>query len=292
MLKSMTGFGRGEGETGLGRILVESRSVNHRYCEIGIKLPKRLAPFEARIKEMIRSLVSRGKIDVSVKLDSTGEERIQLAVDLNLASQYYKALQSLKETLQVKDDITLELIAAGKDVIMVREEAGEIEPYWQEIVPILQRSLQDMDSMKRSEGESLRKDLQERLEQIAREFETIKLQYPFRLGAYQTRLHERLRALLEGSEIDASRFQQEVAFLAERMDITEEVVRAESHLSQFAVLLKGTEPVGRKLDFLLQELNREANTVTSKANDAEISQRVVEIKSELEKIREQVQNIE
>jgi uncharacterized protein (TIGR00255 family) len=292
MLKSMTGFGRGEGETGLGRILVESRSVNHRYCEIGIKLPKRLSPFEARIKEMIRSLVSRGKIDVSVKLDSTGEERIQLAVDLNLASQYYKALQSLKETLQVKDDITLELIAAGKDVIMVREEAGEIEPYWQEIAPILQRSLQDMDSMKRSEGESLRKDLQERLEQIAREFETIKLQYPSRLGAYQTRLHERLRALLEGSEIDASRFQQEVAFLAERMDITEEVVRAESHLSQFAVLLKGTEPVGRKLDFLLQEMNREANTVTSKANDAEISQRVVEIKSELEKIREQVQNIE
>jgi len=292
MLKSMTGFGRGEGETGLGRILVESRSVNHRYCEIGIKLPRRLAPFEARIKEMIRSLVSRGKIDVSMKLDSAGEERIQLAVDLSLASEYYKALQSLKETLQVKGDITLELIAAGKDVITVREEAGEIDPYWQEIAPILQRSFQDMDGMKRSEGESLGKDLQERLEQIARELETIKLQYPSRLGAYKTRLHERLRALLDGSEIDASRFQQEVAFLAERMDITEEVVRAESHLSQFAVLLKGKEPVGRKMDFLLQEMNREANTISSKANDAEISQRIVEIKSELEKIREQVQNIE
>src|SRR3990170_8677797 len=160
MLKSMTGFGRGEGETSLGRILIESRSVNHRYCEISLKLPKRLAPFETRLKEMIRSHVSRGKVDVSVKLDSVGEERIQLVADLNLAIQYYRALQSLKEGLGLNDDVTLELIAAGKDVITVREEAGEIEPYWQEIVPILQRSFQDMDRMKRSEGESLNKDLQ------------------------------------------------------------------------------------------------------------------------------------
>ncbi len=292
MLKSMTGFGRGEGETRLGKVLIESRSVNHRYCEISIKVPRRLAPFEARIKEMIRTQVSRGKIDVSVKLDSAGDERIQLAVDMNLAVQYFKALQSLKEVLQLKDEITLELIAAGKDVITVREEAGEIEPYWEEIAPILRQSFQDMDGMKRLEGETLMKDLKERLEEIARQFEAIKLQYPSRAEPYQARLRDRLRALLEGSEIDASRFQQEVTFLAERMDITEEVVRAESHLSQFGVLLKGKEPVGRKMDFLLQELNREANTISSKANDAEISQRVVEIKSELEKIREQVQNIE
>ena len=292
MLKSMTGFGRGEGETRLGKVLVESRSVNHRYCEISIKVPRRLAPFESRIKEMIRTQVSRGKIDVLVKLDSAGDERIQLAVDMNLAVQYFKALQSLKEELQLKDEVTLELVAAGKDVIGVREEAGEIEPYWEEIAPILRQSFQDMDGMKRSEGETLMKDLKERLEEIARQFEAIKLQYPSRAESYQVRLRDRLRALLEGSEIDASRFQQEVAFLAERMDITEEVVRGESHLSQFVVLLEGKEPVGRKMDFLLQELNRETNTISSKANDAEISQRVVEIKSELEKIREQVQNIE
>jgi uncharacterized protein (TIGR00255 family) len=292
MLKSMTGFGRGEGETSLGRILIESRSVNHRYCEITIRLPRRLAPFEARIKEMIRSQVSRGKIDVSVKLDSAGEEKFQLAVDLNVASQYYKALQSLKEALGLKDDITLELVAAGRDVITAKEEVGEIEPYWLEVAPILQRSYQDMDNMKGLEGESLRKDLEERLEQITHQFEAIKLQYPSRVEACQVRLRERLRALLDGPEVDASRFQQEVAFLAERTDITEEVVRAESHLAQFLVLLKGKEPVGRKMDFLLQEMNREANTISSKANDAEISQRVVEIKSGLEKIREQVQNIE
>lgn len=292
MLKSMTGFGRGEGETSLGKILIESRSVNHRYCEMSIKLPRRLFPFEPRIKEMIRSQISRGKIDVSVKLDSSGEGKIQLAVDLNLANQYYHALQSLKEALHLKDDVTLELLVAGKDVITAKEETGEIEPYWQEIAPILQRSFQDLDNMKRAEGESLKKDLQDRLEQIAGQFQSIKLQLPARVEAYQTRLREKLRTLLEGAEVDPLRFHQEVAFLAERIDTTEEIVRAESHLSQFAGLLQGKESVGRKLDFLLQELNREANTISSKANDAEMSQRVVEIKSELEKIREQVQNIE
>ena len=292
MLKSMTGFGRGEGETGLGKVLVESRSVNHRFCEISIKVPRRLAPFEVRIKEMVRAQVSRGKIDVSLKLDSAGDERIQLTVDMNLATQYFKVLQSLKEELRLKDEITLELIAAGKDVITVREEAGEIEPYWEEISAILRQSFQDMDGMKRSEGETLMKDLEERLREISRQFEAIKFQYPSRVESYQGRLRERLRILLEGTDVDALRFQQETALLAERMDITEEVVRAESHLSQFIVLLKGQEPVGRKMDFLLQELNREANTISSKANDAEISQRVVEIKSEIEKIREQVQNVE
>jgi uncharacterized protein (TIGR00255 family) len=149
-----------------------------------------------------------------------------------------------------------------------------------------------MDDMKRLEGESLTKDLQQRLEHIAKQLQIIKQQFPSRLKTTLTRLQDRLRSLLEGMEIDPSRFQQEVAFLAERTDITEEIVRAESHLAQFSTLLEGNEPVGRKMDFLLQEIHREVNTVSAKVNDAEISQRVVEIKSELEKIREQVQNVE
>jgi uncharacterized protein (TIGR00255 family) len=149
-----------------------------------------------------------------------------------------------------------------------------------------------MDEMKRLEGETLVKDLQQRLEKIVELLDEIKEQSPLHFAAYRNRLHEKIRSLLGGIEMDASRFQQEVAFLAERTDITEEIVRAESHLAQFVILLKAEEPVGRKLDFLLQEINREVNTVSAKANDAEISQRVVEIKSELEKIREQVQNIE
>ncbi len=292
MLKSMTGFGRSEGETSLGRVFVESRSVNHRYCDINIRLPRRLLLFEARIKELIRSQLSRGRIDVFMKLDTGGEEKVQLNVDLHLAEQYYRALQSLRETLQIKDKITLGLLAGAKDLITAKEESIDLEPYWEEIVLILKQSLRDMDEMKRLEGEGLAQDLRQRLERIAQELEGIKQQYPSRLDAYRNRLQERLRSLLGGIEIDSNRFQQEIAILAERTDITEEIVRTESHFSQFFSLLQADEPVGRKMDFLLQEINREVNTVSAKANDAEISQRVVEIKAELEKIREQVQNIE
>jgi uncharacterized protein (TIGR00255 family) len=292
MLKSMTGFGRGEGETSLGKVFVETRSVNHRYSDINIKLPKRLTPFENRIKEIIRTQVSRGKVDIFLKLDSLGEENVQLSVDLHLAEQYYQALQSLKESLHLRDKISLELVAGAKDVITAKEETGDLEPFWQEVLPILKRSFQDFDDMKRSEGEILLKDLQQRLERITQQLNEIKHLFPARLEAYQNRLHERIRSLLVGIDVDPSRFQQEVALLAERTDITEEIVRAESHLTQFLTLLNAKEPVGRKMDFLLQEIHREFNTVSAKANDAEISQRVVEIKSELEKIREQVQNIE
>jgi uncharacterized protein (TIGR00255 family) len=288
----MTGFGRAEGETTLGKVVVESRSVNHRYCDISIKLPKRLSLFENRIKEIIRSQVSRGRIDVSLRLDAVGEERAQLSVDLELAQQYYRVLQELKEKLQLKDEITLNLMAGAKDIITAKEESGDIEPYWEEILPILKESFKNMDDMKRLEGESLTRDLQKRLEHIFQQLQMIKQQFPAQLKASFNRLHERLRSLLEGMEIDPLRLQQEVAFLGERTDITEEVVRAESHLVQFSSLLEGNEPVGRKMDFLLQEINREVNTVSAKANDAEISKRVVEMKSELEKIREQVQNIE
>jgi len=292
MLKSMTGFGKAEGESSLGRVFAEFRSINHRYCDISIKLPKRLAPFETRIKEMIRSEVSRGRVDVSLRLDTIGEGRLQLNVDLHLAEQYYKALMTLKEKLQLKEDITLGLLAGAKDLITAKEEMEDVEPYWQEIVLILKQSLKAMDDMKRWEGELLAKDLQQRLERIRGEMESIKQQFPSFLNAYWNRMHERLRSFLAGAEVDYTRFQQEVAFLAERTDITEEIVRAESHLTQFSALLKSEESVGRKMDFLLQEIHREVNTISAKANDAEISQRIVEIKSELEKIREQVQNIE
>jgi uncharacterized protein (TIGR00255 family) len=292
MLKSMTGFGRAEGETTLGKAVVESRSVNHRYCDISIKLPKRLSLFESRIKEIIRSQVSRGRVDVFLRLDTVGEERVQLSVDLELAQQYYRVLQELKEKLQLKDDITLNLLAGAKDIITTKEETGDMEPYWEEVLPILKQSFKNMDDMKRLEGESLTQDLQKRLENIAQQLQMIKQQFPSHLKATFSRLHERLRSLLEGMEVDPLRFQQEIALLGERTDITEEVVRAESHLAQFCSMLEGNEPVGRKMDFLLQEIQREVNTISAKANDAEISQRVVEVKSELEKIREQVQNIE
>jgi uncharacterized protein (TIGR00255 family) len=292
MLKSMTGYGRAEGETTLGKVVVETRSVNHRYCDINIKLPKRLTPFETRVKELIRSQVSRGRIDVSLKVNDVEGEKVQLHVDFLLAQQYYKVLQELKEKLQLQDEVTLALLAGAKDLITAKEEVGDIEPYWQEMIPIFKRSFKEMDEMKRSEGEVLAKDLQLRLEKVDQQLEEIKHGFQSSLEAYQNRLRERIRSFLENIEVDSNRFQQEVAFLAERADITEEIVRTESHLAQFGFLLGGEDPVGRKMDFLLQEIHREVNTISAKANNAQISQRVVEIKSELEKIREQVQNIE
>jgi uncharacterized protein (TIGR00255 family) len=184
------------------------------------------------------------------------------------------------------------MLAGAKDLIAGKEEMEDVEPYWHEMEPILRQALKAMDQMKRSEGKMIGKDIQARLKKIAQEANVIREQFPSRLRAYQERLRERLLGLLSGMEVDPSRFQQEIAMLAERTDITEEMVRAESHLGQLAGLMEKGESTGRKLDFLLQEIHREINTASSKVNDAEISQRAVEIKSELEKVREQVQNIE
>ncbi|MCX8116518.1 MAG: YicC family protein [Desulfobacterota bacterium] len=292
MLRSMTGYGKGEGETTLGRLTVEVRSVNHRYSDINLKLPKRLSVFEPRIRELIRSRASRGRIDLSVKLEATADEKIRLQIDTELADQYVRALLELKERFHLQGEITLELLAGAKDVIVAKEESGEVEPYWREMLPILQRSLDGLDEMRRAEGEALARDLRIRLSQIQHHLEAIETRLPSHLEAYQERFRERLKGLLQGVEVDPLRFQQEIALLTERLDVTEEIVRTKSHLQQLASLFEEREAVGRKMDFLLQEIHREVNTISSKASDAYMSQRVVEIKSELEKIREQVQNVE
>ncbi len=288
----MTGFGRSEGETRLGKVQVESRSVNHRYSDINIKIPKRFVIFENRIKEMIRSQVARGRVDVTIKIDSLESEKVHLQADLHLAEQYVQALLALKERFQLKGEISLELLAGAKDLITAKEENGDLEPYWEEVAQILNRSLKEMDAMKCLEGEILRRDIELRLGQIHQKLQEIESHSAFSLEAYHRRLRERVRTLLDGVELDPNRLYQEIALFAERVDITEEIVRAKSHLHQFTQFFLSKEPIGRKMDFLVQEIYREINTISSKANDAEISQWVVDIKSELEKIREQVQNIE
>lgn len=288
----MTGFGRAEGKTTLGKILVESRSVNYRYCDINIRLPKELVSLELRIKELIRSHVSRGRIDFVLKMEWNGEKKSELIIDLKYAEQYLRILQILKDQFQLKGEVTLELFASLPNLITMKEEPVEIETSWEELRPILHQALRAMDEMKCSEGEVIAKDLKERINRIREQLDEIKKFFPLHIEQYQNRLKERLQHLLARVEVDPLRFQQEAAFLAERMDITEEVTRVESHLRQLNTLFDGEESVGRKMDFLIQEIHREVTTLSSKANDATISQRVVEIKSELEKIREQVQNIE
>jgi uncharacterized protein (TIGR00255 family) len=288
----MTGYGSGEGETALGKVVVEIRSVNHRYCDISLKLPRRLNPLEGRIKEMIRAEVARGRVDVFVKLDAKGEGKVQFDVDLSLAEQYFRALQILIEKFGLKGEISLEHLTGAKDLITAKEAVEDVESCWSEIASVLKQAVHDMDRMKQNEGATLGRDIGQRLDRISQLLEEVRFNFPLALKAYQDRLKERLRTLLDGTELDPARLQQEIAYWLERTDITEEMVRAESHLTQFRALLVGAEPVGRKMDFLLQEIHREVNTISSKANDAETSQRAVEMKSELEKIREQVQNIE
>ena len=249
MLRSMTGFGRSEGETGLGRISLEVRSVNHRYLDVSLRLPKRLGLFESRIKEMVRSKISRGKIDLTLRLDSSGEGKVEFSVDSSLAEQYYQALKTLKEGLGLAGEITLDLLAGAKDIITAKEESEDVEPYWNQILPILHQVLQQIVEMKGVEGESLARDIEQRLKGISLLLAEIKGQFTKSFESYRSRFHDRLRSLLEGTSVDPSRFEQEMALLAERMDITEEIVRAESHLAQLNHVLRNEEAIGRKMYF-------------------------------------------
>ena len=235
---------------------------------------------------MIRSEVSRGRVDLTLRLDTIEEGKVQFDVDFALADQYYKVLQQLKERFGMPGEITLELLAGAKDLILAKETVEDVEPYLagdgSHPETVFERNGQHEEG---GRGISRERPRFSAWTGFHRPLKTFGSSFASSQKAYQERFRERLQTLLEGTELDPSRFQQEVAFWVERTDITEEMVRAESHLKQFRTLFGSQDPVGRKMDFLLQEIHREANTISSKANDAEISQKVVEIKSELEKIQ-------
>jgi uncharacterized protein (TIGR00255 family) len=291
-VESMTGYGSAEGDSFLGSVSVEVRSVNHRFCDITIKLPRRLYPFEGRIKESIKSRFSRGRIDMTVRLDSTERNRCRVEPDMKLAQQYLQALRTLKAKLRLKGEITLDMITQAKDIIVSVEDEEDVDEHWEEIWQVVERSLDALKAMRKHEGEEMAADLRKRVQAVRGLLERIKTRAPVVHEDYRQRLDRRLQNMVEGMDLDPLRLNQEVAFFAERSDISEETVRMTSHLVQLEQMMDADEPTGRKLEFLLQEVHREANTVSSKANDETISQTVVEIKGELEKIREQIQNIE
>jgi len=292
MVRSMTGYGIGQRVVSLGKVTAEARSNNHRYLDISLKLPKKLSPFETRIKEMVKAHFSRGRFDISIEMDSGGRDQYKLEPNIEAAQMYVHALETLKSKLNLSGEVTLDMVLRAKDVITVKEVEGDIDPLWEEISGVVLSCLEALEAMRESEGRNLALDLEGRLKRIARHMEEVKRRSPSILEGYRKRLLERLSEMTEGLEIDRWRLHQEVAYLAERSDITEEVVRVESHLRQFGQMLELDEPLGRKMDFLLQEIHREVNTISAKANDVVISQKVVEIKAELERIREQIQNIE
>jgi uncharacterized protein (TIGR00255 family) len=292
MIKSMTGYGRAESMVGGEKIVVEVKSTNHRYCDIFLRIPSKYSSLENEIKGLILSRLSRGRIDLFLQLESEEGEEQNLELNEPLAQRYYLLLKQLKENLQLPEEITLSTILTQKDVIVSRP-ANQNEVYeWEALKNPVSSAVDELVKMREEEGSVLKNDILSRLKNIILLVEVIESISHSALKDHQKSLSEKIQALCDNVEIDEARLAQETAYLVEKSDITEELVRAKSHLLQFKSWLDSEDAVGRRLDFLIQEINREVNTIGSKSYKAEISLKVVEIKNELERIREQVQNLE
>jgi uncharacterized protein (TIGR00255 family) len=289
---SMTSFGQGEKKIDGTTWTVEIRSVNHRYSDIHLKLPRRLAALEERIKKEISSYHARGHIDVTVNAAGGQEETPRLAANLPLAREYYQSLLTIKQELGLPHPPDLALLASFRDVITPVERSEDLEHLWSGIREALAAALEGGLVMRRQEGAALRQDLQARLASLAETVGSIEEVVPALIRKKQAALQERLDNLLQGVDIDPARLAQEIATMADRSDVTEELVRLRSHIRQFHHFLEIDEPAGRRLDFLLQEFLREINTLASKISDAAVAHQTVELKNEVEKMREQVQNLE
>ncbi len=292
MIKSMTGYGRGEGTDESKRAEVEIKSFNHRYCDVQIHLPRRLNSFEGQVRKLVRQRVVRGRIEVYVQIDDASPAEQKLEVDLDLAREYLGGLRLLQEKLGIPGEIKLESFINFREIFTRQEVEPNLEKEWAVLQAAVEKALISLDKMRQEEGAILAQDFQQRLQSVAEFLHRIEERAPLALQSYHQRLQQRVQDFCLGEQIDEARLVQEIAYLAERSDISEEVVRMKSHLHQFGEMLTRAEPMGRKLEFILQEINREANTIAAKASDAETAQLVVEIKSELEKMREQVQNVE
>ncbi|MCZ6799587.1 MAG: YicC family protein [Nitrospirae bacterium] len=292
MLKSMTGFGKREASHGGLTLSVEMRSVNHRHREVALRLPKGFWEIEDKLKALIYRQCARGRVDVTASLGGGKESSKTLSWDRGLAKQYSQALREMQRELKVKGEVDITLLAGYRDIFSFGEKAAIDEKVQKMLTRLVTQALGDLDGMRRREGKMLQTDLTKRVHGIEKVIRTIERRTPMVVREYAERMKKRVGQLLDGEPVDQGRVAQELAVYAERCDVTEELIRLDSHVAQFHLLLKESEPVGRKLDFLLQEMGREVNTIGSKANNADISGLVVELKSELEKIREQVQNIE
>ncbi|HHW13953.1 MAG TPA: YicC family protein [Firmicutes bacterium] len=292
MVRSMTGFGRGEAVGRRYRVTVEVRTVNHRFLDTAIRLPKAATALEERARALVATRLKRGRVEVFANLEEVGDEPRPVRVDLPLARGYREALEGLRTSLGLAGEVTLAMLLDMPGVVTA-EEAIDPEALWPVLEEALTAALDEVVHLRETEGERLAGDLEKRLAVVGREIEAIAERAPAVSEEYRARLQERVQEILGETPVDEGRLLQEVALLADRVSITEELVRLRSHLTEAASTLAGTEAaVGRKFDFLLQEMNREINTIGAKASDVQIARGVIAVKAELEKIREQVQNIE
>ncbi len=292
MIQSMTGYGRSEVCNERLHLTVEARSVNHRYLDVSLRYPRPYAPLETRMKRLVGAHFARGRIEIKFVEQRSDGGRWTLALDHTLAQEYYDAIQALQERLALSGNIDLNTILNLREIFSVEEAPGDIEEAWELIAQGLEETLQSLKHMRLQEGAFLCNDLQTRMQTIAHYIDDIRQRVPHVVIVYRQRLDQRVKELFEKFELDADRLSQEAVLFAERSDVTEELTRLESHMQAFDRLLTSPEAIGRKIEFLVQEMHREINTIASKSNDADISQRVVDVKSEFERIREQIQNVE
>jgi uncharacterized protein (TIGR00255 family) len=292
MIRSMTGYGSAEIEREGQRLSAEVRSVNHRFCEVSIRAPKLVSPFEDQVRQLIQDRFARGKINLTITWSGVGETGETLKVNETVADQYVELLSRLRERYRLDSGLDLRTLAGLPDVFSWEHTALSDEQTWALLQDLVHRACDNMGTMKAREGDALAKDFAMRLELIRVELERIAERAPLRPLEAKDRLMTRLKPLLADVEMDPLRIAQEVAMMADRLDCTEECVRLSAHIDQYRTLIEGPELAGRKLNFLLQEMNREANTIGSKANDVEMARAVIVIKEELERLREQVQNVE
>lgn len=292
MIKSMTGFGRGKSQAEGMECLVEIKTVNHRYSDIYIKIPRQISFLEDKVREVVSKSVSRGKADVFISFDDFGEDSRSIQIDEGLAKTYIDTLRLLKDKYQLQDDISVSLIAKFPDVLKVEKVEQDEEKIWSLLNEALESAIESLISMRSIEGEGLKNSILERTDYIENIVKEIGIRAPEVVKEYKCKLENRIKELMDQQIVDENRMATEVAIFADRCNIDEELVRLDSHIGQLRETLQSGQSVGRKLDFLVQEMNREINTIGSKANDLNITKFVVDIKSELEKIREQIQNIE
>lgn len=292
MIRSMTGFGRQQAPWQDGSVTVEMRSVNHRFLEIGCRLPRPLSHLEDSIKKAVQQRCARGRVDITVSVQGGKGRAGSVNLDQTLAKQYYQALHTLKKSLKLSGSIDLALISGLRDVVSISDQPAEDPKLEKAVQRLTTQALTDLAAMRAGEGKALAEDMRTRIQTIREHKTLVAGRSPLLAQEVYNKMKLRVEKLLGSDTPDLPRLFQELAVYADRGDITEEIVRLDSHMIQFEQTLNSIEPVGKTLDFLLQEIGREVNTIGSKANDAEIAGQVVLMKAELERIREQVQNVE
>ncbi len=292
MIASMTGFGRAERKEDRIELTVEIRSLNNRFLDVELRVPKNIMAFEQEIKELVRSQISRGRISVTITAKGEEEGAVGLTIDKPLAAKYVKQLRELSIDLGLDDSIKLEQLLNFPDIFMVDNSEVAERNIWAPLKKTVERAIADLKTMRLREGEEIKKDLQARVAGMDAIIKNIEIHSKKHSKEVLKKLNERIRGLTKSNALDEDRLEMEVALLADKVDVTEECIRFKSHNALFLELMENGESEGRKLNFLLQEMHREANTIGAKASDAKIAHWVVDIKEEVEKLREQVQNIE